>query len=68
MGVDLHSLGHKNPKIKLDDGTVAWGCECWWGPEEAVRKMLEGKKIETVDMEAERKKAAEHWAKKNGTT
>jgi hypothetical protein len=22
-----------NPKIVLDDGTIVWGAECWWGPE-----------------------------------
>ena len=20
-----------NPKIRLDNGTEVWGCECWWG-------------------------------------
>lgn len=28
--------GYLNPKIVLDNGAgVVWGCECWWGPEEA---------------------------------
>lgn len=31
----------ENPKITLDDGTVVWGCECWWGPEEAVKSRIE---------------------------
>ncbi len=21
---------HENPKIRLDDGRIVWGCECWW--------------------------------------
>lgn len=23
-----------NPRIRLDDGSVIWGIECWWGPAE----------------------------------
>jgi hypothetical protein len=30
-----------NPKIVLDNGKVVWGCECWWGAEEAVKEFLE---------------------------
>jgi len=26
-GMDL------NPRLDLDDGSVVWGCECWWMPE-----------------------------------
>jgi len=40
MGIDLHDMGHTNPKIELDSGKVVWGCECWWGGEGAVRKRL----------------------------
>lgn len=35
----------KNPRITLDDGRVVWGCQCWWGPEEAIRKRIEGLKV-----------------------
>ena len=35
----------KNPRITLDDGRVIWGCQCWWGPEEVIRKRIEGLKI-----------------------
>lgn len=27
-----------NPRIDLDGGGHVWGCECWWGPEEEVKK------------------------------
>ena len=27
-----------NPLIKLDDGDIVWGCECWWASEERIRK------------------------------
>ncbi len=29
-----------NPKIKLDSGEVVYGCECWWGPEEKIKKQM----------------------------
>ena len=31
-----------NPKLVLDDGSVVWGCECWWGSEESVQQRLAG--------------------------
>jgi hypothetical protein len=41
-------LGHLNPRIKLDDGEVVYGCECWWGSEAEVRKQLEGREVLVV--------------------
>lgn len=29
-----------NPRIRLDDGRIVWGCECWWGAVEIVEKRL----------------------------
>ena len=26
-----------NPRLRLDNGEVWWGCEVWWGPEERVK-------------------------------
>ena len=45
FGVSLRKLGRKNPKIKLDNGNFVWGCQCWWGKEDTVRKMFEGKEL-----------------------
>ena len=42
---------HFNPKIRLDSGKVVWGCECWWGPEEVVKKTLEGYIVVEVDVD-----------------
>ena len=28
-------------RITLDDGTVLWGCECWWVPDESDGPCLE---------------------------
>ena len=48
-----------NPRIKLDDGSTIWGCECWWGviddedpPLEDLQKAQE-KTIETLRAIAE---------------
>lgn len=28
---DRFAMVMKNPRIRLDDGSIIWGCECWWG-------------------------------------
>lgn len=30
-----------NPRIRLDNGDVVWGGECWWGSEEKVRARIQ---------------------------
>jgi hypothetical protein len=37
----VREIGMTNPKLKLDNGVVVWGCECWWGPEEKVKADME---------------------------
>lgn len=45
----LHQEGKENPKIKLDNGDVVWGCECWWGPEEQIKaKLANASKVNNV--------------------
>jgi hypothetical protein len=41
----LHEIGLTNPKIQLDNGGIVWGQECWWGDEEAVKKMIGQREI-----------------------
>ena len=48
----------KNPRIRLDNGDVVYGCECWWGPEDVVRKKFEGKTIVEISIHDARKKAS----------
>lgn len=48
------NMGLPNPKLVMDDGTVVWGCECWWGPEEKVRAKFAGLAVIPVDMVKER--------------
>ena len=47
----LHEANITNPKIKLDDGRVVWGYQCWWGDEEATKKSIGNREVidATVD-------------------
>ena len=38
-------LGFRNPRITLDNGSVVWGFECWWGPEGKVKKSIGDRKV-----------------------
>lgn len=56
--------GHKttNPTILLDDGQLVWGCECWWGTEAQVRRLVHrwvegGGIVVRADLAAERAEA-----------
>ena len=42
-----------NPRIRLDDGKVVWGCECWWASEEKVKQICAAAdSVEVVDIDA----------------
>jgi len=52
--IDLESQDNwwsewKNPRIRLDDGSVIWGDECWWKPVEAEPQDLD-KAREEIEM------------------
>ena len=51
--------GYVNPRIRLDSGKMVYGCECWWGAEEKVKKALSGAKINLVDIDEIRIKSME---------
>ena len=34
------NFGLPNPKLQLDNGDIVYGCECWWGSEEQMRKKI----------------------------
>ena len=36
----IKKAGNVNPKLKLDDGSVVYGCESWWGSEEKIKGEL----------------------------
>ena len=49
-----------NPRIRLDSGSIVWGCECWWGSEEQYKKILadweaKGKTVKHVDIDQVRR-------------
>lgn len=44
-----------NPTIQLDSGEIVYGCECWWGPEAAIKRRLsqcedQGAEVQTVSV------------------
>jgi hypothetical protein len=41
---------YKNPRIDLDRGGTVWGFQCWWGPEDFVRKQLQGHELVEVPL------------------
>jgi len=50
------NFGQSNPRIDLDNGKTVWGCECWWGLPEQVRKYIPADwKWEIVDVDECRK-------------
>ncbi|KJZ17453.1 hypothetical protein TW86_04165 [Halomonas sp. S2151] len=59
FGSALHIHGYPNPCIKLDSGKEVFGCECWWGPEDAVKAKLEGLEVIEVDIDEVRKEKGE---------
>jgi hypothetical protein len=59
MAEGLREYNIPNPKLVLDSGKVVWGCECWWGSEERVRKELEGRTVVEIDIDEARRAASE---------
>lgn len=42
LGKEISPLGFSNPKIKLDNGDIVWGYQCWWGPTERIKNEFIG--------------------------
>jgi hypothetical protein len=40
----------RNPRIKLDSGDVVWGCQCWWGPEEEIKRTIGDREVVVVSV------------------
>jgi len=40
-----------NPRITLDNGSVVWGYQCWWGSESDVRAKISGRTIVEAKIE-----------------
>lgn len=41
FGMDASESPNDNPCILLDSGKIIWGCQCWWGPEEKVKRTVD---------------------------
>ena len=60
-----------NPRIKLDNGEVVWGAECWWGSEDGWEDNLKDWAPRTVvevsveDYRNNEKESLENWKIKN---
>jgi len=59
FGIDVGKIeGYTNPKIELDNGKVVWGCQCWFGPEEEIKKrMIRDRKVVEVDIDKDLEEA-----------
>ena len=49
------NIGVPNPKIELDNGKTVFGCECWWGSVDEIKKMIGNRKVIDVDIDEMRK-------------
>lgn len=63
MGVHMKDIlkdypDHIDPKIRLDNGDIVWGCECWWGPEAGVKnEIAQHNKVVTINVKDYRNSA-----------
>lgn len=55
IGKMLHEASMKNPRILLDSGSYVYGCECWWGSEESVKKKIADRTVINEDINKIRK-------------
>lgn len=58
MGEIITEAKVANPLIKLDNGKVVWGCECWWGELEGFAEKYKDYTIVEVDIDASRTKTS----------
>ncbi len=58
LGNILYNAGIKNPRILLDSGSHVYGCECWWGPEETVKKKIGDRHVIHAEIPQVRAEAA----------
>ena len=62
------NFGQTNPRIDLDTGKTVWGCECWWGPEETVKKRFPADWVwESVEIDEYRARIQQETLPEGGT-
>lgn len=35
-----NELEMENPRIRLEDKTIVWGYQCWWGTKEQIENLM----------------------------
>lgn len=50
FGPILHEMGRANPTIRLDNGDLVYGCECWWGSVKRVKDIIKEKEVVEVSI------------------
>jgi len=65
MADGLKAAGAVNPCMKLDNGDVVYACECWWGPEDRIRKMIAGAVVKNISINTIRESYRLEQAKKD---
>lgn len=58
----LRENKRENPCLLLDSGEIVYGCECWWGSEAEVKRLLENKTMHLINIEDIRKQYHEESA------
>jgi hypothetical protein len=49
--VDVEGMGgFPNPRIRLDDGTVIWGFQCWWGDIGSMKSWIGSRRVVKVGL------------------
>lgn len=55
------------PKLQLDNGSIVYGCECWWAGEDQIKEQVDalverGAKLTNVNLDEYRNMTAEEVA------
>jgi len=55
------NFGQENPRIRLDNGDIVWGCECWWGEEKKFKEKYidTAKEVKIVNIKEARERKNE---------
>jgi hypothetical protein len=56
MAKMLSELDMKNPRIRLDNGKIVYGCECWWSSVDKFKEQTKNMTIVQVDIDEMRGK------------
>lgn len=50
----------KNPRIKLDNGDIVWGRECWWGSVAGIKQKFASENFQFVNVRLKRDDSGEY--------